>query len=183
MIPFLIALALFLLLVALVRSSRPRKVEIEPEQPKGSGTVTFYHPTPHVRTEDDEKLEKWVRENPAYDEWIYSKVAGVSFANRDGVERQDVVEHCKPGEMLKLIPEPKNRFDHNAVAVVRQNGEQLGYLNRRLAEDVQNWTAKGEHWQAMVTKITPEQPLPCAAPLHGVNLILLRSRQKMAQAS
>jgi len=76
--------------------------------------------------------------------------------------------------MLRLVPEPTNRFDHNAIEVVRLNGDQVGYLNRRLAEDVHGWMSKGEHWQAMVTDVTGVET---HHDLHGLNLILLRSAQ------
>ena len=74
--------------------------------------------------------------------------------------------------MEKPGPEPKNRFDHNAIAVKRIDDSQLGYLGMRLAEDVHEWISEGESWEAMVTDVTGIPPY--SHPTHGVNIILLR---------
>jgi hypothetical protein len=71
------------------------------------------------------------------DVWhFFSKVAGVSHSNRDGVSRQLILSHCCPMERLEIKEEPKNPYDPNATGLWRQNGEQLGYLPARLAAEV-----------------------------------------------
>jgi hypothetical protein len=62
-------------------------------------------------------------------------VAGVSFDNDDGSSRQTIISSCKPGETLRLIREPDNKFDPRAIKVVRGNGRQVGYLPARITCD------------------------------------------------
>lgn len=55
-------------------------------------------------------------------------VAGVSFSNEDGSDRQTIISRCRPGECLLLIREPDNKFDPAAIKVTRLSGQQLGYI-------------------------------------------------------
>jgi hypothetical protein len=64
---------------------------------------------------------------------FFTKIAGVSHCNDDGTSRQDVVRRCREGEVLRLGREPNKPHDPNAVRVLRQNGEQLGYLPAHVA--------------------------------------------------
>ena len=59
---------------------------------------------------------------------IETRVVGVSFNNR-----QAVVAQLKVGEVVCLVRDPLNPFDSNAIMVIRQNGQQIGFLNRDLA--------------------------------------------------
>jgi len=62
---------------------------------------------------------------------IHTRVVGVSFE-----KRQSVVACLQLGEKVLLIREPENRFDPNAVKVIRQDGRQFGYLDRYLAAEL-----------------------------------------------
>lgn len=53
-------------------------------------------------------------------------LSGVTHAH-NGVKAQDAIRHCHVGEELELIPDPKNRFDNDAVRVCRKNGDQVGW--------------------------------------------------------
>jgi hypothetical protein len=68
---------------------------------------------------------------------IQTRVAGVSFENRDGSSRQAYVRQAKKGDALTLRREPDNPFDGYAMAVdwVDDAGSphQLGYVPRSLA--------------------------------------------------
>ena len=55
-------------------------------------------------------------------------VAGVTFPNEDGSDRQKILRKCRPGEILTLRREPENPHSKHAVAVLRNTGEQIGYL-------------------------------------------------------
>jgi len=124
----------------------------------------------------DEEIAKWVRQNPAIDKWFWSKVAGVTHENRDGTSRQEILKRCEVRELLQLVPEPDNPVDPDAIAVLRQNGQQLGYLDKRLASETHNRIKKGEHWQAMLTAVTGRSPHP-----HrwlGANIVMLRLKAK-----
>lgn len=56
-------------------------------------------------------------------------VSGESFANPDGVKRQDLIRACTPGARVTLIADPENRYDKAAVEVWLRDG-MIGYLPR-----------------------------------------------------
>ena len=57
-------------------------------------------------------------------------VVGVTFPNPNGSDRQQFIKQCRPGETIRLIREPDNPHDPLAVAVLRANDQQVGYLPR-----------------------------------------------------
>jgi hypothetical protein len=59
---------------------------------------------------------------------ICTRVAGVTFNGR-----QAVIARLDFGEEILLKREPSNPYDRNAISVERQNGQQIGYINRYLA--------------------------------------------------
>ena len=67
---------------------------------------------------------------------FFTKVVGVTHPNSDGSDRQEIIQGCKPCEQVFLRPEPENPFDPNAIAVDREQGEQLGYLPAGLAKEL-----------------------------------------------
>jgi hypothetical protein len=66
----------------------------------------------------------------------FAKVAGVTFPNDDGSERQSIIRRCQPGERLILRHEPDNEYSEFAIQVLRENGEQLGHAPEYLAERI-----------------------------------------------
>ena len=68
---------------------------------------------------------------------IKTRVAGVTFDNRDGTPRQPFIKQVKKDDRLTLQREPENPFDPNAFQVFWEDpaGEahQLGYVPRALA--------------------------------------------------
>lgn len=62
---------------------------------------------------------------------ITTRIVGVTYENR-----QEVVAKLQMGDRVWLEQEPHNRFDHNAIKILRINGEQLGYINRELAQKI-----------------------------------------------
>jgi hypothetical protein len=66
----------------------------------------------------------------------FAKVAGVTFPNDDGSERQRVLAKCKVGEQLLLRHDVGNEFSEFAIQVLRKNGEQLGHAPEYLAEQI-----------------------------------------------
>jgi ribosomal protein L37AE/L43A len=85
---------------------------------------------------------------------FFSPVAGVTFENVDGTSRQRIIARCNRLEQLVLVHEEENQFDPNAMAVKRDNGEQLGYLPADLAETVANDHRRGYRYGVMVAAIT-----------------------------
>lgn len=64
-----------------------------------------------------------------------TKVAGVSMTNQDGISRQDIIKReVEEEDTLHLEPEPENKHDPNAVKVLSKNKNQIGYLNKEIAE-------------------------------------------------
>ena len=128
-------------------------------------TATVHYPE---RPDHSAEIEQWLTSHPEFDKWFFSSIAGVTHRNNDGSSRQKAIKKCQPFEMLKLTPEPNNQFDPNAIAVFRTTGEQLGYLERRLASETCRRTQKGQHWEAMVFAVTGD-----ASP-RGINIVMLR---------
>ncbi|MFC2064280.1 HIRAN domain-containing protein [Chloroflexota bacterium] len=62
---------------------------------------------------------------------IETRVVGVTY---DG--RQAVVAQLREEESVLLVRDPRNPFDHNAIKVVRQDGQQIGFLDRYLAAEL-----------------------------------------------
>lgn len=62
---------------------------------------------------------------------ISSKIVGVSFENR-----QEVVAKLQIGDRVWLERERNNPFDQNAIMVCCNNGDQVGYLNAKLAASI-----------------------------------------------
>jgi hypothetical protein len=63
-------------------------------------------------------------------------VAGVNSMGRCGVHRQKVIANLRPGEPAYLVRECNNPHDANAVMVVRENGQDIGFLAREPAVEI-----------------------------------------------
>src|SRR5689334_22594947 len=97
-----------------------------------SSTPAAPNATPATRRVPiDDGLHHW---EP--DDRLVSNAAGVTFENADHVRRQAIIARCKAGDRLTFRPEPGNRFDANAVAILTAAGEQLGYLKRERAAEL-----------------------------------------------
>lgn len=62
-----------------------------------------------------------------------TKVVGITDKNPDGTDRQEIIPQCRRGETLKLVREPNNPSDHNYIGVFRESGEQIGYIDEKVA--------------------------------------------------
>jgi len=66
-----------------------------------------------------------------------TKVVGVSKDNEDGTSRQAIIKaEVAEEDKLQLEAEPSNPYDPNAVKVLSPKGNQIGYLNKEMAETV-----------------------------------------------
>ncbi len=63
----------------------------------------------------------------------FCEVKGVTHNNDDGTSRMAAQQLCSIGDTVKLVPEPNNRHDRNAIRVVLQTGQQIGYISARQA--------------------------------------------------
>jgi hypothetical protein len=145
--------ALFLLfgLALYLYISRKRPAQARPYL-----TATVKRFDPEQYKDREEERREWLEQHYKHaDKWIYSTVVGVSHRNRSGSpSRQNILARCGPNEELQLIREADNPVDPNAIALYRNNGQQLGYLNTRLAEEMREWLSRGEQWHAILTEIT-----------------------------
>jgi hypothetical protein len=57
-------------------------------------------------------------------------LVGEGHLNGDGSSRQDELGRLKPGDAIKLVREPTNPHDPNAIAVQSSRGVVIGYLSR-----------------------------------------------------
>jgi hypothetical protein len=100
---------------------------------------------------------------------FFGQVAGESHRNDDGSDRQAIIPRCRVGELLVLEHEPDNPHDINAIRVLRQNGEQIGYLEREFAGQVVSRSAKGLKFHAAIAGIgRPRRSTP-----YGVALLII----------
>lgn len=60
-------------------------------------------------------------------------VVGVAHDNKKGPPRQFEIAMCTPGEPVKLVHEPRNPADPNAIAVFSVRDIQIGYLRAERA--------------------------------------------------
>jgi single-stranded-DNA-specific exonuclease len=99
-------------------------------------------------------------------EEFYTKVAGVTFDNR-----QTVVEKLYEGEKLYLFRDPNNPYDGNAVKVENSSGQQVGFLNARLAKHFALLLDRGEQYLTYVSQVTGGKEKN-----YGVNIVIQRIR-------
>lgn len=63
----------------------------------------------------------------------FCEVKGVTHNNEDGTSRVAAQQLCSVGDTVNLVPEPNNEHDRNAIRVVLQTGQQIGYISARQA--------------------------------------------------
>lgn len=76
-------------------------------------------------------------------------VVGIDFPNADGSNRRSEAMMTLPGESVELVPEPKNKHDSNAIAVISPRGIQLGYVNAERAPYIGSRMSRGEDAEAI----------------------------------
>jgi hypothetical protein len=110
------------------------------------------------------RLKKRVRD---MDNSIIAYVIGVTYANADGSNRQEIIANCKKGDDLILLREPNNPYDKSAIKVctLKKQGflsrllrrkpvlSQLGYLSEYVASKIVPLMDDGVHVQAVVSEI------------------------------
>ncbi|NMB23948.1 MAG: hypothetical protein GX986_00275 [Firmicutes bacterium] len=85
---------------------------------------------------------------------FHSKIAGVTRNNPDGTSRQELLAQCQIGQSLKLVREPDNSVDENAIMVLTMDGKQLGYLNKAIAAHVASKVDKGIQVDCEISDLT-----------------------------
>jgi hypothetical protein len=100
---------------------------------------------------------------------FYSKIAGVTHRNSDGVDRQYLIGFLRVGQPLTLLREPGNRHSQTAVMVLLEGRYQLGYLPDHTSMEVAESMDHGVPACAFVTEVTGGTS---DAPTRGVNLLV-----------
>ncbi len=81
-------------------------------------------------------------------------VAGVSYKNKGGTNRQSILKRLSPGQGLILKREPRNRYDNNAVKVLTGGRKQIGYIPKLDAKRVAAVMDSGTTVKCSVVKVT-----------------------------
>lgn len=100
----------------------------------------------------------------------FTKVAGVTFLNDNGTDRQHILSKCKAGEQLTLKHDPLNEHSECAIEVRRTTGQQLGFLPEWLAQEIRTIVENGYRILAVVKEITGTAHVESTL---GANLIVL----------
>jgi hypothetical protein len=93
--------------------------------------------------------------------WFYGRVAGTGQVNDDGTSRQAAIALLQPHQEVSLSPEPGNPYDPNAVRVMSSTGQQIGYLETRLAGETVRRSARGIRTRAFVSSLTGSPTQTC----------------------
>lgn len=96
-------------------------------------------------------------------ESFHTKLAGVTFEGR-----QVLLAQLEEGEELVVSRDMTNAYDPNAIAVSRADGQQVGFLNRRLARVLAPLMDRGLAYRATVDAVTGggERELGCNITMH-----------------
>ena len=79
--------------------------------------------------------------------------AGVTFASLCGPNRQDIINECVGGEAIKLVRQPSNPHDANAILLTLDDGRDIGFVPRDTAEDLAPQIDGGAKVSAEITYI------------------------------
>ncbi len=80
-------------------------------------------------------------------------LVGTEYPNSDGSCRRTIAGQCTPLEQLILEHEPRNKYDSNAIAILRSNRQQLGYLSRKVAAETQSRIKQGFKHAAVIKEV------------------------------
>lgn len=80
-------------------------------------------------------------------------VVGINYLNADQSNRRFELAMCVPGEPVHLMPEPDNKHDPAAVAVLSGRGVQIGYLSSERCLWIGKRIRAGEEHEAMFQRL------------------------------
>ena len=99
-----------------------------------------------------ERTKNKLDKNYEIQENIEVKVSGVSQHNDDGISRQEILQKCEIGEELELKHSSFKQGVYG-IKIFRKNGEQIGWVSRKLAPDVVGWLKDGKLVEGIITEI------------------------------
>jgi hypothetical protein len=174
--------------------SRQDGITIISPQRVPDGTLERNHPAPSLSAKSDsEKIYRGESYEETLGDWaftkafedafgdglitgFYCKVADTTFANSDGSNRMQIVQQCQAGERLSLVPEPENPYDRNAIAVRRDNGQQLGYVPAHSASQIAPAMRRGKAWIAFFRRPGYD---PARGQANGAVVLLLNLQPQL----
>jgi hypothetical protein len=74
---------------------------------------------------------------------FYAKVAGAGHTASGGTPHAAVIEKCNTFDILRLEPSSESPLAPNAVAVVNEAGQQIGFLDSRAAGEAARNARRG----------------------------------------
>jgi hypothetical protein len=101
---------------------------------------------------------------------FFTRVVGVTHRNSDRKSRQKIIKKCNRLDPLLLDTEEDNPHGPNAIRVLRQNGEQIGYLDAALAKQLASRIKQGYRFDAFIVDLTGGVD---AKPTTGVNVVII----------
>lgn len=109
----------------------------------------------------------------------FEGVKGVTFTNPDGTKRQEIIATLHKGDRLLLEREPQNQYDQNAIKVLTEKHQQIGYVAKKSAEQLAAAMDAGHNLAAKVIKVGM---LP-STHIYGVVMVICDRSTGAAQAS
>lgn len=86
---------------------------------------------------------------------LESKISGMKYYIESDAEREKL-RKLKPGDVLKLVREPYNEYDKNAVAVYLDDNDKIGFLARTKNEMLARMMDAGKEFIAIVNEPVSE---------------------------
>ena len=107
------------------------------------------------RMEEVLREEREKNERPERELVLWTAIAGISHhLDPDSRKGKRIMKKLTPGTPLKLLREPKNRYDPWAVRVETAEGQTLGYITRFKNETVARMMDHGHRFEAQVEQMS-----------------------------
>ncbi|MCY1672136.1 HIRAN domain-containing protein [Novosphingobium sp. SL115] len=84
-------------------------------------------------------------------------VVGADYDNEDKARsnRRFEIALCRPGDPIELVPDPKNKADSSAVAVLSERGIQIGYVTAERCGRIGALIRSGHELRAVFQQAAP----------------------------
>jgi hypothetical protein len=119
----------------------------------------------------DQQTQQWIEQ---WNKHYFANVSGTSYScELVDQSRLGVLYHCKVGEKLSLLRTPENKYDANAILLVRESGEDIGHVPREIARWIAPKLDRGAKAEARIVELLGAQD--GKAP-KGVNVVIGHNR-------
>jgi hypothetical protein len=178
MIGVVLLAALLLLALAIYVAVRRKPA---PEEPRGNDQTEADDATIESRDPGDAAFDAAFAKHiaPHTDKYFSTRIAGASDMTAEGSRRRAAIKKCEPMELLRLELDPKHPIDPQAIAVKRVDGSQLGYLQRRVANDLHRDAGEPVSWSAIFKQADRH---PTTEEVVGAIIVLTRSKLESEDA-